>query len=291
MKTILYATDYKTIVYATDYSQNSAAALKYARKLMGQMNTRLVVTHVFDYPTVLGTEMLSKPFPNVEKDVLKINQTKLEVFYEEHLGSSWEESFIQLQAVQGKSVIDGIISVADQWHASLIVLGMKGGSILQELILGSTTQKLIKKAPCPVLAVPSDIRHFEIRTMVYATDFEEADLQALKKLVKIAKPFNAQIKVVHISTGKEYAGDDQMEWFKAMLEEMVSYNKIEFKLFFSNDIFQSLCLYLDEVDADVLVMLEQEDKSILKKWFGQDLVKKMENYGKLPLLSFRQANL
>ena len=280
----------KTILYATDYSENSAAALKYAREMSNQMGTRLVVTHVFDYPTVLGTEMLSEPFAQLEKDAFKTHRTKLEQFCEKYLGGNWENPNIQLEAMENKSVMKGIISVADEWHAYLIVIGMKGGSAIREMIMGSTTKHLIEKAPCPILSIPADVSHMPIKTIVYATDFEEEDVYAIRKLAEMAEQFDAEIKVIHISTKEEYKGERQMEWFKEMLHEKVKYGRIDFELLFTDDVFDALRIYLGDTGADLMVMLEREKGGFLKKWFHQDLVKKMESYGRVPLLSFRGAN-
>lgn len=280
----------KTILYATDYSENSVAAIKYAHEMSEQMGTRLVVAHVFDYPTVLGTEDLDEPFPHLEESAFKSHRSKLEKFCEAHLGSVWKSPNIQLEAVENKSVVKGIISVAEEWHAYLIVIGMKGGSALREMIMGSTTKHLIEKAPCPILSIPTDASYMKPKTIVYATDFEAEDVYAIRKLAEMAEQFGAEIKVVHISTKEEYKGDMQMEWFKEMLREKVTYEYMDFEVLFTEDVFEALRIYLGDINADLMVMLEREHKSILKKWFHRDLVKKMETYGRVPLLSFRGSN-
>ena len=85
----------KTILYVTDYSTNSVAALKYAYNMSIHMGTRLVVAHVFDYPTVLGTEGLDEPFPHLEENAHKMHRSKLEAFCEEHLGRGYEKPNVQ----------------------------------------------------------------------------------------------------------------------------------------------------------------------------------------------------
>lgn len=277
----------KTIVYATDYSENSVAALKYAHALSAQIGDRLVILHVFDYPTILGTEGLDEPFPHLEETAFKNHRTKLEKFCGDHLGSDWKDPNIQLEAVENKSVIKGVISVAEEWHAQIILVGMKGGSSLRELLMGSTTKQLIEKAPCPVLAVPEDTSHATIKTIVYATDYEEEDIYAIKKLVEMATSLDATIKLVHISTKNEYKGDMQMEWFKGTIREKVEYKNMTFQVLFSEDIYDSLRIYLGDVGADLMVMLERGKAGFLKKWFDKDIIKKFESYGRVPLLSFR----
>ncbi len=255
-----------------------------------RLNYRLVVVHVFNYPTVLGSTVLSEPFPDLEKNAFKTHRAKLEEFCEANLGSLWKSPNVQLQPVENKSVVKGILTTAGEWHAQMIVVGIKGESAVREILMGSTTKNLIEKAPCPILAIPAETSHMSLQTMVYATDFEEEDLFAIRKLTELAKAFDAVIKVVHIITEDEYEGETQMEWFKEMLEAKVSYEKIEFKLFFSDNIFESLRTYLGDVNADLVVMLEREHKGIFKKWFRRSLVKKMESYGRIPLLSFREGN-
>lgn len=254
------------------------------------MGTRLVIVHVFDHPTVLGTEGLDQSFPNLGETAIKNHLSRLEKFCDEHLGSGWKAPDLQLQAVENNSVVKGVLSVAEEWHAQMIVVGTKGESALREIIMGSTTKRLIEKAPCPVMAIPADTTYKSPKTIVYATDFEEEDVFAIRKLTELAEAFDAEIKVLHIITEKKYEGEKQMEWFKEMLAEKVLYDKMEFKLFFSDDILGSLRTFLEDVDADMVVMLEREKKSIFKRWFGTSLVKKMETYGEVPLLSFRDGN-
>ena len=279
----------KTLLYATDYSKNSVTALQLAYNLSQTLGTRLVITHTFNFPTVLGVEGQDDR-PILEGNPFKIHRAQLEKFCTEHLGNKWDDPKIQLEPVQNSSVIKGILSKAEDYHAQLIVVGTKGASGLEEMILGSTTKKLIEKAPCPVIAIPHDVLRRNLDTMVYATDFEEEDIHAIQKLSEIARPLKAKIKVVHISTQEEYAGDLLMEWFKDMLKSKVNYPDIEFELLFSEDVFDTLRIYLGVVNADMVVMLEREKKGFLKKWFHRDLVKKMEDYGEVILMSFNEHN-
>jgi len=280
----------KTILYATDYSKNSVAALKYAHKMSEQLETRLVIAHVFDYPTILGMERLDQPLPHLEKDAFKLHRSKLEKFCTEHMGKAWVVPNIQLEAVKNKTVLKGIIATADEWHAYLIVVGVKGERGLRESIMGSTTKHLIEKAPCPVLAIPLDADYNPIKTIVYGTDFENEDIYAIRKLVEMAKHFDAEIKVVHITTKKELDKANQMVGFKNRLLQKVEYERMEFVHLVSENIFDTLRMYLGEVRADMVVLLEREKVGVIKKWFHRDLVKKMESYGTIPLLSFRGSN-
>ena len=282
----------KTVLCATDYSENSEAALNYAYALCKDIGANLKVVHVFDYPTLLDDFSLEPkdPFPDIEGDAYKKHHLKLQEFCTRILNTELNELKVEIEAVENKSIVDGIVSKINETDAFLVVTGMKGGSALRELLMGNTTKHLIDRSPCPILAIPEDAGYTEIKTIVYATDFEDEDIEAIKNLVKIAQPINAAIKVLHIHTQDEHAFKIKMKGFEKLLEEQVEYKKLSIDLILSVSVFNSLRIYLGDVGADLIAMLERKEKGINKKWFHRDFVKRMETYGRVPLLSFNDAN-
>jgi len=283
----------KRLLYATDYSQNSELALKYAYNMSTKMEARLMVVHVFDYPTMLDDLSLKGEdvFPDIEGDAIKKHLSKLHTFCTQNLKGKLDELNIEIEAIEKKSVVKGIISKANEMEAFLIITGMKGGNALREILMGNTTKHLLEKSPCPVLAIPNDASHKQIETIVYATDFEEEDLGAIDKLTEIAKPFNAKIKIVHISSLKEIVGKRQMNDIREKIKKHIKYTNMELDIFYSDDVFNDLKIYLGKSNADLIAMLERESKSLSSQIFHRDLVKRMESYGKVPLISFLSYTL
>lgn len=280
----------KTILYATDYSQNSVSALQFAYQFAEKFSAQLIVMHVFDIPIALASPV-SITYMNKEKRQFVENREKLKTFCTEHLGGSWENSDINFVVDEDDSVPNGILEKALKFDVNLIVVGSKGASPIKEFFLGSSTKVLIRKAPCPLLAVPANSKVIHLKKMVYATDFEQADIFAINKLVEIAKKFDAEIRVLHITTQKEYAGEEQMEWFKEMLKEKVQYEKMDFDLFFSDTVVAELNWYLNDSEADLLSMLEREEGGLFRKLFHKDVVLKMREEITIPLLSFNAGGL
>lgn len=279
----------KTILYATDYSPNSATALRLSHLMAKKFNAKLIVMHVFDIPIALSTVSVSHI--KKEKRLLYENHSKLKAFCTRQLGIIWEECNIDLEVMENVSVTEGILEKAVKFGVDLIIVGTKGVSAIKEFLLGSTTSALIKKASCPVLAVPAMSPLENFKTMVYATDFEQADIFAINRLVKIAKKFNSKISIVHISTNGEYAGDQQMEWFKEMLIQKVPYDKMEFDQILDDNIFEALNRYLEKSNAGLLAMLERKDGSFSQRFLKTDKVKKMVSGITIPLISFNIGSL
>ncbi len=280
----------KTLLYATDFSDNSIPAFHFAAMIREQLDATLYVLHVFDMKaTFISTVSLA--YAKREEIMFKEQTEKLVSFCKEHLGKKVLPDYI-IPVIQENSIpTDGILHKVESVNADLIFIGTKGSSLIKDLFMGSTATSLINKSYIPVISIPLETMVKPIKKIVYATAFEEADILAIRKLVALAAPLEAEIALIHVSTKAEYAGEDQMAWFKEMLESKISYSNISFDLRFSDDVFNSLLGYLNEVDGDMIAMLEREGYSIIKSIWHQDTVQRMKAQIHRPLLSFHKKNL
>lgn len=275
----------KTVLYATDYSESSIAALKYAYNMCLKINAKLLAVHIFDYPKTITSRE-----EEVSKELLTGHQTKLKEFCEEHLAWQSGKILVKTEAIVNPSVVNGIVEKAKEVQACLIVTGMKGTSRLRTIIMGSTTRDLIEEAPYPVLTIPKDVTYKEIKTIVYATDFQSQDLGAINRLVEIAEPLGAKVKIIHVSPIEHAVEEGQRKVNEEKLNKYVQYNNMELYVSHSNDIFTELQNYLTKNKADVVAMLERESSSFGKKLFYKSLVEKMKTNENLPLMSFNAKN-
>lgn len=279
----------KTILFATDYSNNAITSIKYAHELSSKLGTNLLVIHVYDLPLMFGLEF-DVFYDELEKTTFKENNALLKNFCKKHLGKDLAGMNVKTEAFENLSIANGILTKASEHKAFMIVIGMKKESAIKELFMGDTSMTLIEKAPCQVLLVPENASEKNLKSFVYATDFEQEDIGAIYKLSQIAKKFDAKITVVHIASDPNGDASIKMEWFKDMVEQKVTYKKMKYKVLFSEEIFNTLKIYLDSKNVDLVAMLEREKSGFLKKLFQRDLVKEMESFGKIPLLSFNEAN-
>ncbi|NHF59610.1 universal stress protein [Flavobacteriaceae bacterium TP-CH-4] len=275
----------KNILYATDYSKNSIAALKLAHKLATRMGCKLIVMHVFDPPLSLASTV-SMTYVKKETRLFVEHRDKLKAFCLDHLGDEWENADLNIVVDENVSATDSILENIVKLDVTMVVVGTKGASKLKEFLLGSTTKALIRKAPSAVLAVPETSEVAQIENIIYASDFENSDIFAIHRLVKIAEPFQATIKLLHIVSGKQGQAKEQMEWFKEILKRKVSYPKIEFHLRSSEDLLFELQTFLKTEKADMLAMLEREKKGIFGKLIHRDKVMQTVSETTVPLLSF-----
>ena len=79
-----------------------------------------------------------------------------------------------------------------------------------------------------------------------------------------------------------------MEWFKEMLQQKVSYDKLSYEFIENGSVFKGLQAHLKQTESDLVVMLEREHEGLIKSLTHIDRVKLMASKGKIPLLSIQK---
>ncbi len=280
----------KSLLYATDYSENSVPAFKFAWKLSQKLSIPLYVLHVFDI-TATFISTVSIAYVRMEEASFKKHAELLREFSLDHLGVEPDKKKLITVVAEGSIPANTILEKAESLEAGMIIAGKTGSTLIKDLLIGSTATGLIEKSPLPVMLFPASFTSGDIKTIVYATAFEQADIFAIRDIASWASLFDVTLKVFHVSTQAEYAGEDQLEWFKEMLFQKVAYKPIAFELRFAEDIFSTLADYLIEEKADLLAMLEREGQQMFTGLWHRDLVKRMKGEMDIPLLSMPKSKV
>ncbi|MGD2108794.1 MAG: universal stress protein [Phycisphaerae bacterium] len=153
--------DFKKIVFPTDFSDLSLAALNYARQLVEGFKAQLYCLHVVDdayqYWSAMGPESI--PVGPPAEELLDLGRKRMEQFCSEHL-ADLDPPPITHVAI-GRPFAE-IIAYARENDVCLIVMGTHGRGAIAHVLLGSTTEKVVRKAPCAVLTVRGPDHKFEM---------------------------------------------------------------------------------------------------------------------------------
>jgi len=137
----------KNILVPTDFSETSAVALKYAKELATAFGAKLHVLHVLVEWVPDGYMPFS---PELFQEVEQSTRQRLDALLplEER-----EKHQAQLVLQRGASEFVAIIQYAREQNIDLIVVGTHGRGAIAHMLLGSVAEKIVRKAPCPVLTV------------------------------------------------------------------------------------------------------------------------------------------
>ena len=94
-----------------------------------------------------------------------------------------------------------ILDLARSLPADMIVMGTHGASGFEHLVLGSVTEKVLRKASCPVLTVPPRAQATSVlpfKQLLCAIDFSESSLAGLELAVSLAQDAEAGLTILHV---------------------------------------------------------------------------------------------
>ncbi len=145
----------KNILCPVDHSDCSKEALKYAVSFAIKDNSKLYLLHVIDIRTF--DESINAMTPQIPDDkTLAQLKTKLLDCIPEEMRDDMD---VEALVVQGIPFVE-IIATAKKNDVDMIVLGSHGRTGITHMMMGSVSEKVVRKAPCPVLIVRKSDQKF-----------------------------------------------------------------------------------------------------------------------------------
>ena len=150
---------FQCILLPTDFSELAAHALPYARGLVEAFGARLHCLHVVDdacqYLSAVGPEGI--PLGPPREEFVALGEKRMETFTAENL-TDFDPPVVTTVRV-GRPFAE-IIGYARENEVDLIVMGTHGRGAIAHMLLGSTTEKVVRKSPCAVLTARAEGRDF-----------------------------------------------------------------------------------------------------------------------------------
>lgn len=141
--------DIKTIVLTTDFSETSRKAVEPALTIARRCGAKIVLVHVADLLPPLIVEYTAIDLVDLEKRQRAHAHEELARFGALHLGTDMAIESVVLLGVAHTE----IVKLARERQADLIVMATHGRGLVTHLLMGSTTERVLRQAPCPVMVV------------------------------------------------------------------------------------------------------------------------------------------
>ena len=181
------------VLAATDFSPTAAAAVDWAVELARQQGARVELVHAVTVPPSMPGYLPTAGL-DFEADVRRGAETRLAATVAALREKGTDVSTFLAPGTPSQVILDRAGAVS----ALAVVIGTRGLTGLRHLLLGSTTQRVVHGARCPVLTVhPGDLgRHRAIRTILVPTDFShDADL-AIRTAHRLLAPLERDARLI-----------------------------------------------------------------------------------------------
>jgi len=147
----------KKILVPIDFSGHSKNALLYAVPFAERFHTSLDLLYVVEpaiYPADFSFGQIG--FPNIEEELKKRGEIELKRLMENVV----HKNITGRYALRTGKPFYEIIQYAEEEQIDLIIIATHGHSGMEQVLFGSTAEKVVRKAPCPVLVVREGTREF-----------------------------------------------------------------------------------------------------------------------------------
>lgn len=282
----------KKLLLLTDFTENSAHAAVCACNLCVKLNTDMLLYHSVQYMPIAPdfanssavTETNSIIFNDCQ-DKLQQELTHLEEFIAEAGSARPKLSFLSGEGNLG----DNVRTITGREDIEMVIMGGRAGGSIDHLLTGSETTAVINNALKPILIIPFSVELNSLKTIVMATDFNAADVEALNFLTDFAEELNAQVEVVHVVKPGGVTTDLEPELLFRRHLNTLNPERVAYRQLSGNDVSTLLGQHCHNIHADLLAVTHQRHG-----WLSRLLVKSesetLLEIGELAVLVFPPAD-
>ena len=189
------------ILAPTDFSESARAGVRLANSLAERFAASILLTHVVESPVHISRV---KPLTLARENRAALNLAETQL---NRLVTEGARPGVEISAcVRRGKAFHEITTLAGKSGADLIVIATRGQTGLKRVWLGSTAERVVRHAPCPVLTVPAGkpgargkkLAPVRWKRIVVATDLSEFSVSALPYAAAFARQFDAEIILLHV---------------------------------------------------------------------------------------------
>ena len=276
----------KTILLPTDFSDVAKNAGQYAVAIARQTGAnKIVLYNAYQAPVI--TEPTMPVVQMIDMDTLKnITDEGLNTF------KNWMQKIlpegIELETLSEFAVLsNNIEEVCERTNADLVVMGITGGSKIEEVLIGSTAISVINHSKVPVIVIPPNAVFTEIKTVALACDFKKIEeTTPLESIKTILKDTGANFIVLHVDHNHKHfteATRKESEKLQLMLHEL----NPQFHFIDHEDFVEGINEFADNHKVDLLITIPKKH-GLFEGLFKRSHTKQLAFHSHVPLMCIHE---
>ncbi|MEN8125628.1 MAG: universal stress protein [Bacteroidota bacterium] len=274
----------KRILVPVDFSKEAECAARVAASIAKKTDSQIYLLHMLELPVnIIDPSELGG-----------LNKGPQALFYMKQAHDKFA-SFLKLPFFKGVKVIEsvqfhmafaGIIDESKKNSIDLIVMGSQGASGLQEMFIGSNTEKVVRRSEVPVLVVKKGTDKFDPKNIVFASDFKKESKNVFQNVIDFAKIFDSKINFLYINTIHNFDTTKSIE--KRMSGFIDDFDIKDYNKAIYNDISieKGILSYAKDIKAD-LIALNTHGRSGLSQLFNGSIGRELANHALRPVITFK----
>lgn len=284
----------KKIIVPTDFSEQAGHALDLASEIAGKTGATIVLMHVIEYAkkqtTFLGSSALTTMgslSTGVEMDDIYFIQLfkKRKTQMAEVLSDPSYANVNIIDKILLGTPYHAIEEEITESEADFIIMGTTGVNDWEESLIGSTAEKVVRHASCPVLTLRKKVRLMDIEKIVFASDFKEMKPSYIHIVKSIHKLFEADLHLVFVNTPNHFKNEREIIKHLNEFSEENSIGNHNIHVYSHEHEEEGIVWFTEDFKID-LVMMATYGRSGFSRLFEHSIAEDVVNFSKKPVVTF-----
>ncbi|MFY8037624.1 MAG: universal stress protein [Cyclobacteriaceae bacterium] len=277
----------KKILVPTDFSKTSITAYETAFEIAKKSGATIFLLHVVEEATpdsyritgdyvkddwedrLFTFKLLEKAKAQLEKLVKDPRFDAVKVIGELRLGNPFH----------------GMNAIIAEQKVDLVVMGTRGQTNLEAMVIGTNTERVVRHSKCPILTVHKKPASNDFKNIVYATAMSKGE-EVFSRIVKRTQQlYDSTIHLVRINTPGDFQRDKVVKEYMSKFAKSLQLKNYTINVYNDLSEEQGILYFADSIDADLIAMATHGRTGfahVLAGSIAEDVVSK----AKRPVLTF-----
>ncbi len=247
----------KKILVPTDFSKPANFATATAVAIAKKAKAQVILLHILEQPT-------SESF-NVTGEALSGESWEEKLFTMRLIEKAKNQFAKTIQEIENEGVsVKAELRLGNPFHAmrtmitdhnvDLVVMGTSGRSQLEQMLVGSNTEKVIRHARCPVLTIQQKPANNEYKNIVYATSMSEGEKSFADVIKSVQALYDATIHMVRINTPLNFRPDTEVKMIMGNFAKKLRLKNYTLNVFNELSEEEGIIHFSESINADLIGM-------------------------------------
>lgn len=278
----------KKILVPTDFSKPAQIAIDVASDIARKANAQLILLHVVEEASgtsfnITGEVDVSAGWEDKLFTMRLIEKSK------KQMAKAFEEAKATgarvKQELRVGTAFHGMRDIITEQNVDLVVMGTAGHSKLEEMIIGTNTEKVVRHSRCPVLTVHKKPVTTDFKNIVYATSMSK-DEEVFSRVVRSTQQmYDSTVHLVRINTPGNFQRDVVVRKYMQDFAKKLQLKNFTINIF--NDLTEEegIIYFADSINAD-LIALATHGRTGFAHVLAGSIAEEVVSHSKRPVLTF-----
>jgi nucleotide-binding universal stress UspA family protein len=273
----------KNILVPTDFSEFADNALGAAASIARKNSATIHLLHIVELP-VYPRNMSHAEFKDFVDNMDAVKDAKAQLNNLKLL-SEFKDLEVR-DTIQYGKIYDTIATQIEALDIDMIVMGSHGASGLREDILGTNAERVVRLAECPVLTVKKDEGDFQVKDILFASNFYGEMKESFGKIKDFVELFDAQLHLLKVITPTQFEKTSYSNKLMKDFAKEAGLKTYTMNTINSDTTENGILEFCDEKKIDVIT-IETHGRKGINHLMNINITEDLVNHAKTPVLSIK----